>query len=209
MATCGLHSCSCCMHTQKTKHLENSSCYIWLPAVCTSMVVPVVTAHTHLGLRPTMLVVGEKKHQVLGAQGQGIREAVCGKQEVRFVTMLAMRKGRVRSLVPFFTSYRASWVRIFPWETVSLLWGLETGRRCQLIPGQAQQVQIFAYGDFASTSSTSVTVILLFPKGEHCLFNPPTLRAQPMARYTAELQCLLTEWALTPIKTYPRHSLLA
>lgn len=119
------------------------------------------------------------------------------------------KKGRVRSLVPFFTSYRASWVRIFPWETVSLLWGLETGRRCQLIPGQAQQVQIFAYGDFASTSSTSVTVILLFPKGEHCLFNPPTLRAQPMARYTAELQCLLTEWALTPIKTYPRHSLLA
>lgn len=85
------------------------------------MVVPVVTAHTRLELRPTMLVVGEKEHQVLGTQGQGIREAVCGKQEVRSVTMLAMRKGRVRSLVPF-------WPGVFSLPIVPLGLGFFPGR---------------------------------------------------------------------------------
>lgn len=81
MATCGLCSCSCCMHAQKTKHLENSSCYIWLPEVCTSMVVPVAIAHTCLELRPTMLLVGEKEHQVSDAQGRETREAIVGSRE--------------------------------------------------------------------------------------------------------------------------------
>lgn len=69
------------MHTQKTKHLENSSCYIWLPAVCTSMVVPVAVAHTRLELRPTMLLVGEKEHWVLDVQGWGIGKAIVGSRE--------------------------------------------------------------------------------------------------------------------------------
>lgn len=102
--------------------------------------------------------------------------------------------------------------------TVSLGWGLETGRQCQLILGQAQQAQFLLMETLLVHqllhSSASATILLfllevgpLFCSGEPCLFNPHTLHVQPMAPYTAELQCLLTEWALTPIKTDPRHGL--
>lgn len=114
-----------------------------------------------------------------------------------------------------FTSYVASWVRIF--SLGDCFPGVGTGNR-KAASAYSRPGTTFAYGDFASASAASVInfsncpmlllmVGLLFHSGEPCLFNPHTLLAKPMARSTAELQCLLTAWALTPIKTYPRHGL--
>lgn len=71
------------MHAQRTKHLENSSCYIWLPAVWTSMAVPVAVAHPCLELRAAVLLVGEKEQQASDVQEWEIREAIVGSQRER------------------------------------------------------------------------------------------------------------------------------
>lgn len=216
-----LHACPCCMYTQKTKHLENSSFYIWLPAVCTSMVAPSCHCSHMLGAQASHAACGTEGTSMNWIHRDGRLRKQVQEAGSEVCDYAGPEEGRLESLVPF-----QSAVPSLP--TMSLGVGFSLGDYFPRVGSGNREVvsawpspagnslSLMACSHLSEEGSTSAKVLLLLLAAGPLLHNgdPVCLihtfyKPSLWLSITAEPQCLLMEWAPTPIKTYPRHRLLA